>query len=35
LHVALPTQKVQVIKLATPSAEEEFEHDLEAPGTES
>lgn len=35
LHAALSTLKVQVVKLMTPSAEEEFEHNLEAPGTES
>jgi len=35
LHAALSTLKVQVVKLETPSADEEFEHNLEAPGTES
>lgn len=35
LHAALSTLKVQVVKLTEPSAEEEFEHSLEAPGTES
>lgn len=35
-HVALSSdQKVQVIKLATPSTEEEIEHNLEDPGAES